>query len=112
MSNDHVALSRRGFLKGTLATAGVALAGASHAGDIPAEWAKPKCSNWSWEKPMEKIPADQIKKTVDTDVVVIGAGLTGFSAALFGSSAVSFLPQPIRPNKSTAESNPASIHFM
>ena len=82
MSNDHVALSRRGFLKGTLATAGVALAGASHAGDIPAEWAKPKCSNWSWEKPMEKIPADQIKKTVDTDVVVIGAGLTGFSAAL------------------------------
>ena len=82
MSNDHVALSRRGFLKGTLATAGVALAGASHAGDIPAEWAKPKCSNWSWEKPMEKIPADQIKKTVDTDVVVIGAGLAGFSAAL------------------------------
>lgn len=48
MSNDHVALSRRGFLKGTLATAGVALAGASHAGDIPAEWTKPKCSNWSW----------------------------------------------------------------
>lgn len=31
---------------------------------------------------MEKIPADQIKKTVDTDVVVIGAGLAGFSAAL------------------------------
>lgn len=41
-----------------------------------------KCSGWSWEKPAAKIAPEQIKKTVDTDVVVIGAGLAGFAAAL------------------------------
>ena len=46
------------------------------------EWAKPKCSNWSWEKPVKPIAESEIKKTIDTDVCVIGAGLAGFAAAL------------------------------
>ena len=79
---DHVTLSRRGFLTGSLATAGLAVTGGAIAGDIPAEWAKPKCSNWSWEKPVKPIAESEIKKTIDTDVCVIGAGLAGFAAAL------------------------------
>lgn len=79
---SEIEMSRRGFIKGTLATAGVAAAGGAFAGDVPAQWAAPKCTGWSWEKPMEKIPAGQIKKTIETDVAVIGAGLTGFAAAL------------------------------
>ena len=80
---SKVELSRRGFLKGTLAATGAAMAGtAAHAGDIPEKWQQPKCSGWSWEKPAAKIAPEQIKKTVDTDVVVIGAGLAGFAAAL------------------------------
>ena len=80
---SKVELSRRGFLKGTLAATGAAMAGtAAHAGDIPEKWQQPKCSGWSWEKPAPKIAPEQIKKTVNTDVVVIGAGLAGFAAAL------------------------------
>ena len=37
---------------------------------------------WSWETPPAPIPASEIIKTVDTDVVVIGAGLAGMCAAL------------------------------
>ena len=80
---SKVELSRRGFLKSTLAATGAAMAGtAAHAGDIPEKWQRPKCSGWSWEKPAPKIAPEQIKKTVNTDVVVIGAGLAGFAAAL------------------------------
>ena len=53
---SKVELSRRGFLKGTLAATGAAMAGtAAHAGDIPEKWQQPKCSGWSWEKPAAKI---------------------------------------------------------
>ena len=80
---SKVELSRRGFLKSTLAATGAAMAGtAAHAGDIPEKWQQPKCSGWSWEKPAPKIAPEQIKKTVNPDVVVIGAGLAGFAAAL------------------------------
>ena len=49
---SKVELSRRGFLKSTLAATGAAMAGtAAHAGDIPEKWQQPKCSGWSWEKP-------------------------------------------------------------
>lgn len=82
MQNKAVQLSRRGFLKGSLATAGAAMVSVSHAGDVPAQWAAPKCTDWSWEKPAEPIDASQITKTIETDVCVIGAGLAGFAAAL------------------------------
>jgi succinate dehydrogenase/fumarate reductase flavoprotein subunit len=37
---------------------------------------------WSWSAPPADIPADQIKDTVDTEVLVIGSGLAGCCAAL------------------------------
>lgn len=78
-----IAFSRRNFLKSTIVSAAAAGTSLSaHAGDIPEKWAQPKCSGWSWEQPVKPISADQIGKTVSTDVVVIGAGLAGFSAAL------------------------------
>lgn len=59
---SKVELSRRGFLKSTLAATGAAMAGtAAHAGDIPEKWQQPKCSGWSWEKPAPKIAPEQIK---------------------------------------------------
>lgn len=37
---------------------------------------------WSWEEPAKPIAKRHIKKVVDTDIVVIGAGLAGLSAAI------------------------------
>ena len=42
----------------------------------------PGKGTWSWDAVPEDIPADQIAETVDTDVVVIGAGLAGCCAAI------------------------------
>ena len=88
-SEDNVkkGMSRRDFFKGsTAALAGIAAAtalpGIAKAGDIPEAYAKPKCSGWSWEKPVKPIPKSQISKVITADVVVIGAGLSGMAAAL------------------------------
>ncbi|QIZ76285.1 FAD-dependent oxidoreductase [Ferrimonas lipolytica] len=79
--------SRRSFLKGGAAAGAVAVAGVvpgvalASGGDVighPAE----EGHKWSWEQPVEPIPARHIKKEVDTDVLVIGAGLGGLSAAI------------------------------
>ena len=95
---SKVELSRRGFLKSTLAATGAAMAGtAAHAGDIPEKWQQPKCSGWSWEKPAPKIAPEQIKKTVNTDVVVIGAGLAGFAAALAAAAAAFLAAKKVCP---------------
>ncbi len=80
-------LSRRSFLKSSAAAAAVTATSAASAGEVPAEWAKPKCDNWSWEKPARPLSDFKITKTVDTDVVVIGAGLAGFAAALSAAEA-------------------------
>ncbi|MGD0274643.1 MAG: FAD-dependent oxidoreductase [Syntrophales bacterium] len=92
-SGDDVkkGISRRDLLKGgTAAIAGLAvtaalpaaLPGIAEAGDIPEAYAKPKCTGWSWEKPVKPIPKSEISKVITTDVVVIGAGLSGVAAAL------------------------------
>ncbi len=39
-------------------------------------------NKWSWEKQPLPIPVEEIKKTVEADIVVIGAGLAGMVAAL------------------------------
>ena len=84
--NVKTGMSRRDFFKSSsAAVAGVAAAsllpGAAHAGDLSPADAAVKCSDWSWEKPVI-VPAAEIKQTVNTDVLVIGAGLSGIVAAL------------------------------
>ena len=36
---------------------------------------------WSWETPPDKIPEEQVKETLTSDVVVIGAGISGLAAS-------------------------------
>lgn len=60
---SKVELSRRGFLKSTLAATGAAMAGtAAHAGDIPEKWQQPKCSGWSWENRRPRLLRNRSKR--------------------------------------------------
>lgn len=74
-------LSRRTFFKVAGASSVVAATPSAFAGDIPEKWQAPKCTGWSWEKPVTPIPEAEIKNTVTVDVLVIGAGLAGVAAA-------------------------------
>ncbi|MCC6615102.1 MAG: FAD-dependent oxidoreductase [Anaerolineae bacterium] len=87
MSNekDLKGLSRREFLKSTgvgvaAATAGISLVGTQVAAaqDLNAELAGQK---WSFEIPPEPIPDSAIAETVEADVIVVGAGVSGLVAA-------------------------------
>lgn len=87
-------LSRRDFFKGSALTAlGVASGGLlAGCGTTPAQTSqKPAESSggkkWSWETKPAAISASEIKKTVDTEVLVIGAGLAGTVAALSANEA-------------------------
>lgn len=78
-------LSRRDFIKGT--AIGAATVAAASAINLPqtadaAEKLPHDCRVWSWEKPVKPIPKNQIKQTVNTDVVVMGAGLAGIVSAI------------------------------
>lgn len=79
-------IDRRTFVTGgaaTLAAAGaLGLAGCAQA--PKSNTANPNdrtASAHVWETPPEAIPDDQIKETVDTDILVIGAGTAGVVAA-------------------------------
>ena len=78
------AMSRRSFFKGSA----FALGGVAAAGLIKPQTASAQavdmtgCPVKPWEKPLSPIPASEIKKTVNTDVVIIGAGLAGLCAAI------------------------------
>lgn len=74
------ALSRRSFLMAAGASSAAAFASSVSAAAAPE--AESDCRQWSWEKPVEPIPESEIKKVVETDVLVIGAGLAGVAAAL------------------------------
>lgn len=85
--NSKTDLSRRTFLKtsvagaATLATAATLPKLVEAASNQPAEHCNSN-EKWSWEKPVKPIPTSKIRKTVSTDVIVIGAGLSGIVAAL------------------------------
>lgn len=87
--NEKQGVSRRNFLKGTAAAAGAATVASiatlptqvMAGGEAIGEPIK-SSHQWSWEKPAPEIREREIKKTIDTDIVVIGAGLSGISAAL------------------------------
>lgn len=82
-------ISRRNFLKGTAIGAAGVVAGFATAGILSG--CAPKAQNQaaapgkagkpSFLTPPAPIPDSQIKQTVNTDVVVVGAGLSGLSAA-------------------------------
>jgi succinate dehydrogenase/fumarate reductase flavoprotein subunit len=91
-------ITRATFLRGGAA----ALAGLAAVGSVPASAAEGGqidkasrdavdaargCKQWSWEAKPAPIADSEIKNTVDADVVVIGAGLTGFCAALSAQEA-------------------------
>jgi fumarate reductase flavoprotein subunit len=82
-------LTRAEFLRGSavVALGAAAPSGIAAAAETPAPPAAPGCKTWSWESAPAPIPATEIKKTVDVDVVVIGAGLAGFCAALAAKEA-------------------------
>jgi len=76
-------ISRRDFLRGSMIGAAAAISVAA----VPSvSEAYPKAPHdprkWSWEAPAKPISKSDIKKTVNTDVLVIGAGLSGIVAAL------------------------------
>lgn len=78
-------LDRRSFLKGTLAvggaTAAVGLGACAPANPAPAESGSgaAAASGYTWENPPE--PITDIAETLDYDIVIVGAGLAGVSAA-------------------------------
>ena len=76
-------ISRRDFLKGgaaLAATAAVAGLGVPAFADE-----EPKAAGYSWETPPAAIPEDQIKETIESDIVIVGAGISGTCAALRAS---------------------------
>ncbi len=85
--NGKKGISRRKFIQGTaigavgLASAGM-LVGCSPNEATPPDGQAGAGTKWSWETKPDPIPASEIKKTVDADVVIIGAGLAGICASL------------------------------
>ena len=75
--------TRRAFVAGLAGTAALAATAA------PALAAQAPVANQphSWELPPEEIPADQIANTIDADVVVVGAGMSGMAAFMYASEA-------------------------
>lgn len=84
-SKMHSGINRRGFLKGATAVGitGVTgiVAGTQHTSAQTMTSASVSCRP-SWETPPPPIPEGEIKDTVKTDVVVIGAGVAGVTTAL------------------------------
>ncbi len=92
MSNqeEQKGLSRRSFLKNSgltvaAATAGVSLIGtqAAAAQDAAATTmnAELAAQKWSFEIPPDPIPDSEIANTVEADIIIIGAGVSGLTAA-------------------------------
>lgn len=86
-------ITRRDFVKGSaVAAVGLATGGLLVGCDSKESDSSKKSTDtpggtsgekkWSWETKPDPIPSSEIKKTVDTDVLVIGAGLAGTVAAL------------------------------
>ncbi len=89
-------ISRRKFIQGS-AIGAVGIAAAGYLGGCAPQESTPTDSGssdtasgtkkWSWETTPDPIPASEIKKTVDTEVLVIGAGLAGTVAVLSANEA-------------------------
>jgi hypothetical protein len=80
-------ISRRDFVKGAAASVAAVTAGTVLAGCAP-KTATPEAAGSAgslakhpWEVPPEPIADSAIKETIDTDIVVVGAGISGVNAA-------------------------------
>ena len=81
-------ISRRDFLKGAAAGA-ASLAVMGLGGTAMAEDAAPEAmtaakslEKWDFEIPPAPIPEDQIAETIEDDIIIIGAGMSGLTTAL------------------------------
>lgn len=90
-SKSKKGLTRRQFLKGgTIAAVGLAAGGLMTGCESGSEKKKDSASKnesggWSWETPPEPIPDSKIKETIESDIVIVGAGIAGVTAALRAS---------------------------
>jgi len=82
---DFLKSSRRGFLKGSLATGAGLVVGAAGITPAVASTASPQasepCKIYGFETPPAPISVSAIKKTMTADVIVLGAGYAGLCAA-------------------------------
>jgi len=76
-------ITRRSFVKGTASGLGAATIGTR----VVAGQSPPKPAKYSFETPPPPIPPGDIMSTVASDVVVVGAGISGLMAALAASEA-------------------------
>lgn len=85
-------VSRRAFLA-TAGIAGLGLAGAGLSSCAPSSSADSGSNGtassadagekaWSWQTPPEEIPESDIAETVETDVLIVGAGMSGLCTGL------------------------------
>lgn len=86
-------VSRRSFLKGSLAAGALSAAGFALGGCSPQEGAQSSGGQaaesqgmWSWSVPPEPIADDAVAQTYDCDICVIGAGNAGNVAALYAAT--------------------------
>jgi succinate dehydrogenase/fumarate reductase flavoprotein subunit len=85
--HEHAGVSRRDFIKGSVAAGAVSVVGMVMPGRALAENQRigdPVTDEhkWSWEQPQKPINASEIKEKINADVLVIGAGLAGLAAAI------------------------------
>ncbi|MGR3972779.1 FAD-dependent oxidoreductase [Shewanella sp. 1180_01] len=91
-NNEGTDNSRRLFLKagvltGATSLSAVALSGCNQSSKDSATVVKAEkdAKKWSWENVPDPIPESKIVKTVNSDIVVIGAGIAGLSASAHAS---------------------------
>lgn len=93
-SKNNGGITRRQFVKGSSATVASLAVGSLMFGCTPEkeklDMDKSKdsgkgTSGWSWETPPKPIPESEIIATLESDIVIVGAGIAGVTAALRAS---------------------------
>lgn len=82
MSRSESSVGRRRFIKQAVASSVAGMAVSTHLVAEQKQSSQLAACKMPWETPPRPIPAGEIKNTVTTDVVVIGAGAAGMATAL------------------------------